>query len=157
LLRAVTVALQATQSLLQRLQQPTPATVEAEYDNIRKLDTFHIARTPAAGCRLTALPLPQEQYATLMWQWCGVAKPLLGLLADPASAQHPSAVLGAGNLLRVLAVCLEMWVGATAGEAAQVALKQQMAQHTSGTVFYLGCGRMCSMMVCVQGGAGGGD
>lgn len=149
---AVIVALQATQALLQRLQQPSPATVEAEYDNIQKLDTFHTAKAPAPGCRLTALPLSQQQYATLMWQWCGVAKQLLGLLADPASAQSPSAVLVAGNLLSVLAVSLEMWIGATAGEVAQAALKQQIAQHTSGTGLYSRCGRMCSMMLCPGGG-----
>jgi hypothetical protein len=134
LLSAVTVALQATQELLQRLQQPTSATIAAEYANINKLDAFHRTKNPAPGRRPATLPLPQQQYATIMWQWCEVAKPLLRLLTDPASAENHDAVLGAGKLLSTLGNCLECWLGTQAVMVAQMVLQQQIAQHTSGTV-----------------------
>jgi hypothetical protein len=139
---ATTVALQATQELLHRLRQPTLATVAAENANINKMDAFHRAITPAPGSCLTALWLPQEQYAALMWHWCGVAKLLLQLIALPASVQSPGAVLGAGKLLSSLSYCLESWVGMKADMAAQTALQQQIVQHTKGNAPDWRCGCM---------------
>jgi hypothetical protein len=74
---------QETHAMLQRLHQPTAATVAAEYDNISKLTEFMaavIASAPRGGAPTIAPP--QEQLTAMMQRWCSMAKPLLLLLMN---------------------------------------------------------------------------
>jgi hypothetical protein len=138
--------------MLQRLHQPTAATVAAEYGNISKLTAFMtavianiskltafmtavIASAPAG--RSPTITLPQQQFAALMQRWCSIAKPLLLVIMDKDAIMRlhrmgTSAVTGAGMLLSLLGNGVECWAAAAAGEQAVLAVKQQIAQHTAG-------------------------
>jgi hypothetical protein len=120
--------------MLQRLHQPTAATVAAEYDNISKLSDFMaavIASAPRGGSPTIAPP--QEQLAAMMQRWCSMAKPLLLLLMNrDAIMSQPIADTGTGILLSLLANGLEVWIALARNEAAKAAVKQQIAQLTAG-------------------------
>jgi hypothetical protein len=130
--------------MLQRLHQPTAATVAAEYGNISKLTEFMtavIASAPAG--RPPTITPPQQQFAALMQRWCSIAEPLLLLVMDKdAIMRHPkgpSALTGAGMLLSLLGNGVECWAAAAAaaGEQPVMAVKQQIAQHTAGACLSL--------------------
>lgn len=134
---------QYIQALLQRLQEPTAAALSAEYPHISQLPKFLSTLLPAPGCKLAAPLLPQKQLSTLMQRWCSLAEPLLLVVTDQkAFAQDPtgSAVYGAGTLLNALGAFLQYWVDVQADEAAAAAVKQQIAQYTSGGLVIQHCG-----------------
>lgn len=125
-------ALQETQALLQRLQQPTAETVALEYSNINRLTTWIGATVVITAPGLVpAISLPRKQFNTLMQQWCIIAKPLLLLLTDMHALSQPGfeAISGAGEPLSHIANLLECWVHSAAdGEA----VKQRIAQLLAG-------------------------
>lgn len=124
--------MQETQALLQRLHHPTAALLAAEYDTISQVHGFLLTVLPTDDTP-TTLPLPDEHYAAVMQQWCGLAGPLLSVLADQgALKQHPMAAFSAARLLGMLASCLECWSGPAADKAAERAVQLQIAQHTAG-------------------------
>ena len=133
--------------MLQRLHQPTAATVAAEYDNISKFTKFMTALIASAAKETPTITMPQQQFASMMQRWCSIAKPLLMLLMDKdAIMRHPSAVTGAGMLASLLGNTLVFWTALAADEKAEMAVKQQIAQHTAGACFgdVGACVRVCA-------------
>jgi hypothetical protein len=126
--------LQDIRALLQRLHQPTAAKVAAEHANLSRLNTILLRFSSGRVEQLPMAPLPREQMSALMHQWCDITKSLLTMLKEDARAvnQYPACPFAASMLLSLLANCLECWVEQAPREAAQAALKQQVAQHTSG-------------------------
>jgi hypothetical protein len=135
MLLITTAALQETQALPQRLQQPTAATVAAEYDKIVIMTAWTAPMiSPQPSGRIPAISLPQDQLNALMQRWCSLAEPLLLLLTDekPLPQRGSDAADGVGLLLMVMANLLEFWVRP---KAERQAVKQQIAQHTAGGRF----------------------
>jgi hypothetical protein len=141
--------------MLQRLHQPTAATVAAEYENITKLNAFMAAAVASAlSGTLPTVTLPQEQFVSMMQRWCSMTKPLLLLMMNQdAASRHPSAAAGAGMLLSLWSNCLECWTGMAADETAKLVVQQQIAQLTAGEC--CGSGRVGERpdKVCRWGGA----
>jgi hypothetical protein len=87
---------------MQRLQQPTSATVAAEYDNISKANRFMMVSLPQAMNEQPPVPLPQG-FSALVQRWCSMAKQLLLVLADANAVRSDSRViLGVGMLASLL-------------------------------------------------------
>lgn len=141
--------------MLQRLHQPTAATVASEYDNISKLNIFMAAAVASAPSgTLPTVTLPQEQFVSMMQRWCSMTKPLLLLMMNQDAVTHyPDAAAGAGMLLSLWSNCLECWTGMAADETAKLVVQQQIAQLTEGE--YGGVGRVGGRPdgVCRWGGS----
>lgn len=125
---------------MQRLQQPTAATVAAEYDNINRANRFMLVSLPAASGMQPQIPLPPT-FAALVQRWCGMAKPLILVLRDANAIMRDSTVvLGTGMLLSLLSNFLGCWVEQAPNEKAEAAIKQQIAQHAAGEQAQAGVG-----------------
>jgi hypothetical protein len=126
--------LQETQALLARLSQPSAAALHKEYHNCQRLTAF-LCSDPLTTQfdQLTA-----SQLSSTLLRWCTLAQPILQVVINQADhlTNYPAAFNAVGVLLNALGMCLESWVRQTEQQQQQLALKQQIAQQTTGEHMY---------------------
>lgn len=133
------------QALLTRLNSPTAAALDKEYDNIRSMTGFLNSDLDASMAQM-----PPSKLDSILQQWSRLAKPFLVVVIEETASWHDmyqSAMLSVGMLLQGLGGCLLCWLKLTA-EKDRPAREKQVAKQTAGKWFLWFCNTVWQQLPC---------